>query len=145
MAYRACVIERAYVLRWTAEAVMGDVPAIVNAVTAARRSTKMPILYLGIISASIPMPKSAVRDAFTNSFPVMADLCDCIDVLIEDRDIRATLLRTLVRAMSLAVPGRKMHVFGSSGEVASVWRRNHGVDAASILERFHRFEQTKVA
>ena len=145
MAYRACVIDRAYILRWTAEPVLGDVSSIVQAVTAARRATGQPVLYLGIIAAHVPMPKSAVRDAFTNSFPVMSELCACFDVLIEDRDIRATLLRTLVRAMALTVPGRKMHVFGSEAQVAHEWKNHYGVDAVAILERFKAFEQTKVA
>jgi hypothetical protein len=145
MAYRACVIDRAYILRWTGEPVLADVSSILQAVTAARRGAGEPILYLGIIAADIPMPKGAVRDAFTNSFPAMSELCACFDVLIEDRDIRATLIRTLVRAMALAVPGRKMHVFGSEVQVAREWRKLYGVDALSILQRFKAFEQTKVA
>lgn len=124
---------------------MADVPSIVNAVTAARRTVGQPILYLGIVTAEIPMPKGAVRDAFSNNFQVMSELCACFDVLIADSDIRAMLLRTLVRTMALAVPGRKMHVFGSTEQLAADWKRNYGVDALAVLERFRVFEQTKVA
>jgi hypothetical protein len=145
MAYRACVIDRAYVLRWTAEPVLSDVPAIVHAVAAARRAAGVPILYLGIVAAEIPMPKSAVRDAFSNSFGVMTELCACIDVLIVDNDIRAMLLRALVRTMALAVPGGKVHCFASVDQLAQTWMRDYQVDAVAVLERFHEFERTKVA
>ena len=145
MAYRACVIDRAYVLRWTAEPVLADVSAIVQGVAAARRMAGAPILYLGIVGAEIPMPKSAVRDAFSNNFGVMAELCACIDVLIADNDIRAMVLRSLVRTMALAVPGRKMHTFSSVKQLADDWTRKYDVDAVSVLERFQEFERTKVA
>jgi hypothetical protein len=145
MAYRACVIDRVYVLRWTAEPLMGDVAAIVNAVTAARRTVGRPVLYLGIIGAEIPLPKSAVRDALSNSLRPLSELCDCIDLLIVDTDIRSILIRTVARAMALAAPGRNLHVFGSAEHLASDWRRNYQVDALAMLERFRVFEQAKVA
>lgn len=145
MAYRACVIDCAYVLRWTAEPVLADVPSIVQAVAAARRASGCPVLYLGIVGAEIPMPKSAVRDAFSNNFGVMTELCACIDVLIVDSDIRAMLLRTLVRTMALAVPDRKMHTYGSVKQLAENWMRNYHVDALATLERFYEFERMKVA
>jgi acyl-CoA reductase-like NAD-dependent aldehyde dehydrogenase len=117
----------------------------VQAVAVARRSLGFPILYLGIVGAEIPMPKGAVRDAFSNNFGVMSELCACIDVLIVDSDIRAMLLRTLVRTMALAVPDRKMHTFGSAKQLAEDWMRNYQVDALAILERFYEFERAKVA
>jgi hypothetical protein len=105
----------------------------------------MPILYLAIISSDISMPKGAVRDAFAKALPAMAELCATIDILILDRDIRATLIRTFVRAMALAVPGPKMHVFGSADQIAADWKKKYGVDAAAVLARFRVFEETKVA
>lgn len=145
MAYRACVIDRVYVLRWTAEPVLEDVRSIVQAIIAAKRVAGVPILYLAIIGAEIPMPKGAVRDAFTNASPVMSELCACMDVLVPDRDIRAVLLRALVRTMAVAVPGGKMHVFVDEKQLADDWTRNYRVDALNVLERFREFEQTKVA
>jgi hypothetical protein len=102
-------------------------------------------LYLGIIGAEIPMPKSAVRDAFRNNFRYMTEMCACLDVLIVDTDIRAMLLRTLAKSMALAVPDGKMHVFTSGKHLAEDWMRNHQVDALRVLERFHEFERMKVA
>jgi len=145
MAYLASAIDRAYVLRWTAEPALGDVSSIIDEVSAIRRTVGQPILYLGIIPSRIPMPKSAVRDAFTNSFGRMAELCACLDILIEDTDVRATLIRTMVRAMALAVPARKMHVFGSPERLADQWKRLYAVDAHDVLARFREFEGAKVA
>jgi hypothetical protein len=75
----------------------------------------------------------------------MTELCQCIDVLIVDSDIRAMLLRTLVRTMALAVPGGRMHCFASTKQLADDWMHNYGVDALAVLERFYEFERTKVA
>lgn len=124
---------------------MGDVAAILDAVAAARRLVGLPILYLAIVGAEIPLPKGAVRDAFNHNFDAMTDACACIDVLIADRDSRATLHRTLVKSMAVSAPERKLHVFGSAAELATQWRRNYQVDALAVLDQFRVFEQTKVA
>ncbi len=94
--------DRHLLVRWTQTPTRASVESLLRDITAARRAAGAPLAMLVVIpTAETDVPEPDARKALQDNARAVLDQCASLDLVIVGDDLRASLMRTAVRAMAV--------------------------------------------
>lgn len=105
-AFPTAVIGKVFLARARHKIAVGDLSMVLRAVAAARRQVGAGLLYWPVIEACSEMPPPDVRLAMQQATTTLLSLCESMTVIVLGVGVKASLMRTGIRGLSLVAGHR---------------------------------------
>ena len=105
----------------------------------ARKRVGSPVLFMNVVPEGVDLPDANARADMQAITPQLLECTDAIQLVIAGDGVMRTMLRSLVRAMTVA--GRRGNKVAVHGSVADFVRANEpqlGIDRTTFMTRLER-------
>lgn len=136
MKHPQSLIGNAFVVRWNSVPDAMDNQALLRQLRELRKTVGAGLLFCGIIPDGVAMPDAREREAMQALTPALLECVTAIQLVIDGTGIARTMMRTMVRGMTLAQRrGDKVLVHASFEDFLRANERTVGIDRQAALQR----------
>lgn len=139
MGFRIGEIGNVFIVRWLSVPAPGENRAVLAHLREARKRAGTPVLFVNVIPEGVDLPDANARADMQAITPQLLECTDAIQLVIAGDGVMRTMLRSLVRAMTVAGRrGNKVSVHGSLGDFVRANEGQLGVDRATFVAKLER-------
>ena len=139
MAFRTGLIGNVFIVRWLSVPASGENRAVLGELREARRRLGTPVIFVNMIPDGVDLPSADARADMQAITPQLLECTDAIQLVIGGEGVMRTMMRSLVRAMTVAGRrGNKVAVHSSLAEFVRANETSLGLDRATFMLRLDR-------
>jgi hypothetical protein len=106
VSYRTQLIDNLFFVRWQ-KPVLEDIDTLIVESIAARGKTQLPLVTISMIPEDSAAPDAQFRKRVVEKWDQMVPRGELVHAIIEGDGLKATLHRTILRAMRMLLPKRR--------------------------------------
>ena len=139
MAFRTGLIGNVFIVRCMSVPASGENRAVLGVLREARRQLGTPVIFVNVIPDGVDLPSAEARSDMQAITPQLLECTDAIQLVIAGDGVMRTMMRSLVRAMTVAGRrGNKVAVHPSLEEFVRANEKSLGLDRVTFMARLAR-------
>jgi hypothetical protein len=139
MPFRSGLIGNVFIVRWLSVPASGENRAVLQALREATRQLGAPVVFVNMIPEGVDLPSAEARADMQAITPQLLECTGAIQLVIGGEGVMRTMLRSLVRAMTVAGRrGNKVAVHSSLAEFVRANEKSLGIDRTTFMARLER-------
>jgi hypothetical protein len=139
MGFRTGLLGNVFIVRWLSVPAAGENRAVLGELREARKRLGVPVTFVNLIPDGVDLPDANSRADMQTITPQLLECTDAIQLVIGGEGVMRTMMRSLVRAMTVAGRrGGKVAVHGSMADFVHANEANLGMSRATFMLQLER-------